>query len=322
MYRVAGSKNLSGLTMKIIECVPNFSEGRDYRKIEEIAAVFKSFPDVRLADFSNDADHNRSVFTFMGKPDDVLKAALAACSKALELIDMRKHGGAHPRLGAVDVVPFVPLDTAQMKDAVELAHVFGKQLSERYGVSVYFYGYAARKDQYVHLPDIRRGGYEGLAEKITLKKAVPDEGGEKFNEQSGAAVVGARDLLVAYNINLASDDIHLAKYIASRIREKGGGLKFVRAIGVMLKSRGLAQVSVNLINCKETPLKTVFDRVKVLAAEEGVKILESELIGLAPKCAFTGTTPEYLKLKNFDRHRLLETHLKHFQDKKVEKLFN
>ena len=299
--------------MKIIECVPNFSEGRDSRKIEEIAAVFKSFPEVRLADFSSDVDHNRSVFTFMGKSKDVLKAALAACGKALELIDMRKHGGAHPRLGAVDVVPFIPLGMAEMKDAIDVAHAFGKQLSERFGASVYFYGYAARKDEYAQLPDIRRGGYEGLAEKITLKKAVPDEGGDTFNAQSGAAVVGARDLLVAYNINLASDDLHLAKHIASRVREKTGGLKAVRAIGVMLKSRGVAQVSVNLIDCKETPLKTVFDRVKVLVAEEGAKILESELIGLAPKCAFAGTTPEYLKLKDFNKHRLLENHLKYFQ---------
>jgi glutamate formiminotransferase len=299
--------------MKIIECVPNFSEGRDTGKIKKIAAVFKSFSDVRLADFSGDVDHNRSVFTFLGKPKDVLNAALTACGKAIELIDMRKHGGAHPRLGAVDVVPFVPLGTAQMKDAIDLAHSFGEQLHERFGVPVYYYGFAARNDKHVELPDIRRGGYEGLAEKITLRKAVPDEGGEAFNAQSGAAVVGARDLLVAYNINLASEDMHLAKHIASRIREKGGGLKSVRAIGLMLKSRGVAQVSINLINCKETPLKTVFDRVKNLAKEGGVKILESELIGLAPECAFTGTTPEYLKLKDFDKHRLLETHLKHFQ---------
>lgn len=300
--------------MKIIECVPNFSEGRDSRKIGEIAAVFKSFPKVRLADFSGDVDHNRSVFTFLGKPKDVLKSALAACGKAIELIDMRKHGGAHPRLGAVDVVPFIPLGTAKMKDAIDVAHSFGEQLHEHFGVPVYYYSFAARNDKRVELPDVRRGGYEGLAEKITLKKAVPDEGGETFNAQSGAAVVGARELLVAYNINLASADMNLAKHIASQIREKGGGLKSVRAIGVMLKSRGVAQVSINLIDCKETPLKTVFDRVKILATEGGAEILESELIGLAPKCAFAGTTPEYLKLKNFDKHRLLETHLKYFQN--------
>lgn len=319
MCGAAGSKNLSGVNMKIIECVPNFSEGCDSRTITAIAAVFKSFPDVQLADFSGDADHNRSVFTFLGKPKDVLAAALAACGKALELIDMRKQAGAHPRLGAVDVVPFIPLGTAKMKDAVDLAHSFGKQLGECFGVPVYFYAFAARKDPYIELPDVRRGGYEGLAEKMMCMKDIPDEGGEKFNAQSGATVVGARDLLVAYNINLASEDLHLAKHIASRIREKGGGLKSVRAIGLMLKSRGVAQVSINLINCKETPLKTVFDRVEIMAAEGGAKILESELIGLAPKCAFAGTTPEYLKLKDFDKHRLLETHLKHFQALKIKK---
>jgi glutamate formiminotransferase / 5-formyltetrahydrofolate cyclo-ligase len=298
--------------MKIIECVPNFSEGHDHKKISAIARVFKSFPNVRLVDFSGDADHNRSVFTFLGKPEDVLEAALAACSKALKLIDMREQAGVHPRLGAVDVVPFIPLGTAKMKDAVDLAHTFGQQLYERFGVPVYFYGFAARNDQGVELPDVRRGGYEGLAEKMARVEGSPDVGEKKFNARSGATAVGARELLVAYNINLDCDDLLLARHIASRIREKGGGLKHVRAIGVILKGRGLAQVSINLTNCKETPLKTVFDRVKTLAAEGGAQILESELIGLAPKCAFAGTKPEYLKLKDFDKDRLLETHLKSF----------
>ena len=297
--------------MKIIECVPNFSEGHDRKKIAAIARVFKSFPNVRLVDFSGDADHNRSVFTFLGKPQDVLEAALAACGKALKLIDMREQIGVHPRLGAVDVVPFIPISKAKMKDAVDLAHAFGRQLYERFGVHVYFYGYAARNDQGVELPDVRRGGYEGLANKMACAEGAPDVGGTEFNMRSGATAVGARDLLVAYNINLACDDLLLVRHIASRIREKGGGLKHVRAIGVILKGRGLAQVSINLTNCKETPLKAVFDRVKTLAAEAGAQILESELIGLAPKCAFAGTKPEYLKLKDFDEHRLLETHIKH-----------
>jgi glutamate formiminotransferase / 5-formyltetrahydrofolate cyclo-ligase len=296
--------------MKIIECVPNFSEGRDSKKIAAIARVFKSFPKVRLVDFSGDTDHNRSVFTFLGKPEDVLEAALAACDKALKLIDMREQIGVHPRLGAVDVVPFIPLGGAKMKDAVDLAHTFGKQLYERFGVPVYFYGYAARKDQGIELPDVRRGGYEGLENKMACAQGAPDVGENKFNARSGATAVGARDLLVAYNINLACDDLLLARHIASRIREKGGGLKHVRAIGVILKGRGLAQISINLTNCKETPLKPIFDRVKILAAEAGAEILESELIGLAPKCAFAGTKPEYLKLKGFDKNCLLEAHLK------------
>ncbi len=296
--------------MKIIECVPNFSEGCDSEKLKSIAGVFKSFSQVRLVDFSGDADHNRSVFTFIGKPDDVLEAALASCGKALELIDMRRQSGVHPRLGAVDVVPFIPLAGAKMKDAVDLAHAFGKQFSEQFGVPVYFYGFAARNVQCIELPDVRRGGYERLADKMSCAGGVPDVGENTFNARSGATAVGARDLLVAYNINLASDDLLLARHIASRIREKGGGLKNVRAIGVMLKERGVAQVSINLIDCKETPLKAVFDRVQTLAAEGGVQILESELIGLAPKCAFAGAKPEYLKLINFDENRILEKHIK------------
>jgi glutamate formiminotransferase / 5-formyltetrahydrofolate cyclo-ligase len=302
--------------MKIIECVPNFSEGRDRKKIASIAHVFKSFPGVRLVDFSGDADHNRSVFTFLGKPEDLLEAALAACGKALKLIDMREQAGVHPRLGAVDVVPFIPLSKAKMKDAVDLAHAFGQQLYERFGVPVYFYGNAAMNLGRKELADVRHGGYEALQSKMINPDDAPDIGKPEFNPQAGATVVGAREPLVAYNINLMSDDLRLARNIASQIREKNGGLEHVRAIGVILKSRSIAQVSMNLTNCRETPLKVIYDQVEKLAAGHGVEILESELIGLAPKCAFTGTKPEYLKLKDFDEQRLLETHLKVLENSK------
>ncbi len=298
--------------MKIIECVPNFSEGRDQNKIAVIARVFESFPCVRLVDFSGDTDHNRSVFTFLGKPEDVLEAALAASGKALELIDMRQQHGVHPRLGVVDVVPFIPLAKAKMKDAVDLAHIFGQQLYERFGVPVYFYGDAALIPGRNELAAVRHGGYEALEKKMINPGDAPDVGNPKFNARAGATVVGAREPLVAYNINLASDDLRLAQNIASQIREKGGGLKHVRAIGVILKSRGIAQVSINLTNCKETPLKPIYDLVNTLAAGRGVEVLESELVGLVPKCAFAGATPQYLKLKDFDKQRLLETHLKDF----------
>jgi len=298
--------------MKIIECVPNFSEGCDQKKIAAIARVFKSFPGVRLVDFSGDIDHNRSVFTFLGKPEDVLEAALAASGKALELIDMRQQTGVHPRLGAVDVVPFIPLARAKIKDAVDLAHLFGQQLYERFGVPVYFYGNAALIPGRNELAAVRHGGYEALEKKMINQGDVPDVGNSNFNAQAGATVVGAREPLVAYNINLVSDDLRLAQNIASQIREKGGGLKHVRAIGVILKSRAIAQVSINLTNCKETSLKSIYDMVKTLATRRNVEILESELIGLVPKCAFAGTTPKYLKLKDFDKERLLETHLKAF----------
>jgi glutamate formiminotransferase len=295
--------------MKIIECVPNFSEGCDLEKIKSIARVLKAFPNIRLIDYSGDSDHNRSVFTFLGKSEDVLEAALAAAGKALELIDMREQTGVHPRLGAVDVVPFIPLGKTKMADAVELAHRFGRQLNERFDVPVYYYGEAALIPERGELANVRRGGYEALAEKMSNPGDAPDAGTPIFNPRSGATAVGARELLVAYNINLNSDDLRLAQKIASHIREKSGGLKHVRAIGVILKSRHLAQVSMNLTNCKETPLKVIYEQVAALAAERGVEILESELIGLAPKCAFIGTKPQKLKLVNFDQNRLLETHL-------------
>ncbi|MFA5755562.1 MAG: glutamate formimidoyltransferase [Smithellaceae bacterium] len=300
--------------MKIIECVPNFSEGCDQAGIESIAGVLKAFPAIRLIDYSGDSDHNRSVFTFLGKPEDVLEAALAASGQALKLIDMRKQTGVHPRLGAVDVVPFIPLGRTKMEDAVDLAHLFGRQLFERFGVPAYFYGHAALVPERRELANVRRGGYEALSDKMSNPGDAPDAGKPVFNPRAGATAVGARELLVAYNINLNCDDLRLAQKIASLIREKSGGFPHVRAIGVILKSRRLAQVSMNLTNCKETPFKAVYERVEALAAERGVEILESELIGLAPKCAFAGTKPQKLKLANFSKDRLLETHLKDFKD--------
>ncbi len=298
--------------MKILECVPNFSEGCDEKKLDAIANVFKQFPDVDLVNYSGDSDHNRSVFTFLGKPHDVLEAALAAAGKALSLIDMREQSGVHPRLGAVDVVPFIPLGQAQMPDAIEAAHLFGQKLHQRFGVPVYFYGQAALAHGRRELADIRRGGYEGLTRKMSHPEGRPDVGNPVFDPRFGATAAGAREPLVAYNINLKSSDLKAAQSIASEIREKNGGLKFVRAIGLMLKSRNVAQVSMNLTNTRETPLKVVYDEVGRRAAEHGVEILESELIGLAPRYAFAGTTPAKLKLPDFDDNRLLETHFNRF----------
>ncbi len=301
--------------MKILECVPNFSEGCDQKILDVIAGVFKHFSDVELVDYSGDADHNRSVFTFMGKPQAVVEAALAASGKALDLIDMRKHSGVHPRLGAVDVVPFIPLGRAGMPDAVDAARLFGRRFYERFRVPVYFYGQAALSERRKELADVRRGGYEDLSRKIKNAEGRPDIGEDSFDLRYGATAVGAREPLVAYNINLKSDDLSLVKKIASQIHEKNGGLKHVRAIGVMLKSRNLVQVSMNLTNCKETPLKVIYEQVEALAAKRGIEILESELIGLTPQCAFAGTKPEKLKLVNFHKNRLLETHLKDFAGK-------
>ena len=199
-----------------------------------------------------------------------------------------------------------------MEDAVDLAHTFGRKLNELFGVPVYFYGNAALIPERGELAIVRHGGYEALSKKMSNPVDAPDVGKPKFNPRAGATVVGAREPLVAYNINLNCDDLRLAQKIASQIREKSGGLKHVRAIGVILKSRGIAQVSINLTNCKETPLKAIYDQVETLASDRGIEILESELIGLVPKCAFAGTKPKNLKLVNFDKERLLETHLKAF----------
>ncbi len=305
--------------MKLLECVPNFSEGSNPQMLSAIAGVFKKFPRIDLIDYSGDPDHNRSVFTFIGKPPDVIDAALAAAGKALSLIDMRHQSGVHPRLGAVDVVPFIPLGQAGMADAVDAAHLFGQKLHDQYRVPVYFYGRAARASARRELADIRRGGYEGLTQKMLHPEGQPDVGEPVFDARHGATAVGAREPLVAYNINLSSADVKLARDIASRIREKNGGLRHVRAIGLLLTSRRLAQVSMNLTNSRETPLKTVYEEVEKLAAAAGVDILESELIGLAPGYAFAGTTPARLKLPHFDDNRLLETHFNRFAHARSER---
>ncbi len=279
-----------------------------------MAGIFESFPGVHLIDFSADTDHNRSVFSFLGKPNDVFEAALALAGKAIELIDMRGHTGVHPRLGAVDVVPFIPLLETGMEEAVHTAVLFGRQFFKQFGVPVYFYGAAAMMPCRKVLADIRRGGYEALPAKMGSPLESPDIGDGRFDVRTGATAVGARRPLVAYNINLNCIDLTVAQKIASRIREKNGGLKHLQAIGVGLKSRGIVQVSMNLTNCRETPLKVVYERVKTLAAEQEIEILESELIGLAPRCAFEGTSADELKMIDFHVGRILETHLSKFKD--------
>ncbi|HOE79285.1 MAG TPA: glutamate formimidoyltransferase [Smithellaceae bacterium] len=295
--------------MTILECVPNFSEGRDPEKLDAIAGVLKSAMGVTLADYSADADHNRSVFTILGTPQELVEAMLAAAGKALELIDMRHQSGVHPRVGALDVVPFIPLARAGKADAVAAAHQFGHRLNRQYRIPVYFYGWAAHVGRPQELADVRRGGYEGLAQKMKHPEGRPDEGEPSFDPRSGATLVGARVPLVAYNINLDTGNLSVAKQIAAQIREANGGLKNVRAIGLWLASRNIAQVSMNLTNVSETPIKTVYDEVQRVAASLGTGILESELIGLAPQSAFSGATPQSLKLVNFAEDKILENHL-------------
>jgi len=304
----------SEAAMKILECVPNFSEGRSPKKVREITAAAAAVPGLSILDYSWDTDHHRSVVTFLGAPEDVYEAALAAGGKALEIIDLRGHDGVHPRIGAVDVVPFIPLAETQMAEAVYWAHRFGRTFAERHGVPVFFYGEAAVNPARRQLPDIRRGGLAGLIDRLCNRGWYPDAGPSACPERAGAVAVGARMPLIAYNINLKTADIALAKRIAGRIREANGGLPGVRAIGVFLASRKLAQVSMNLTDFRVTSLQDAFDFVSREAAAAGMEVLESELIGLAPQAALNAETAAAILLRDFSPARIIETHLRNVEE--------
>lgn len=294
--------------MKIIECVPNFSEGRDRTKGQAFVDAAAAVRGVKVLDFCMDEDHHRSVLTFIGLPGDVKAACLAACRKAIEIIDMRQHTGVHPRIGAVDVVPFVPLGDADMTDAIRVAHDFGRDFSEQFQIPVYFYGEAALAPWKRELSQIRKGGYEGLRERFKDPAWHPDAGPHLFNEYAGATAVGARVPLIAFNINLKSDNLKLARDIAGMIRHSNNGLPCVKAIGLLLNSRRVAQVSMNLTDYRITSLRTVFDCVREAAGRRDTDILESELIGLIPRAALADVTADYLKLNNFSDQKILESH--------------
>lgn len=295
--------------MKVLECVPNFSEGRDRQIISRLEKAASSVPGAKLLNTCADTDHNRTVLTIIGEYPALLKSVMAACSEAIRLIDMRKHKGVHPRLGAVDVVPFIPLHGSRMADAVRAAHEFGKRFSEENNVPVYFYGEAALDPRRRELPDLRRGGYEGVKAKLCDPLWKPDCGNCDLNERSGATVVGAREALIAFNVNLDTGDLSIATDIAKTIRAAGGGLPCLRAIGVPLKSRGIVQVSMNLVNYKVTSPARAFQVVKELASRKGCSVLESELVGLAPEAALNKDIAQQIKLKDFSDERILERQL-------------
>ena len=291
--------------MRILECVPNISEGRDPEKISAIAETFKKHPEVKLLDVASDKDHNRTVFTFLGEPSRVREAAFSFAVKAIDLIDMRGHRGGHPRIGAVDVVPFVPIQGVKMAEAVEIARQFGKELGKR-GVPVYFYEEAARSPERRDLPAIRKGEYEGLKEKLTDPAWKPDEGPSTFNARSGATVVGARFPLVAYNVNLKTEDLTLAKEIARKVRFKDGGFPCVRAMGVDLKDKGLVQVSMNLTNYQVTNIPVVYDFIREQARQRGVEVEASEIVGLIPMAALQGIVSRYIRCDSFSIRQIIE----------------
>ncbi|HUQ41583.1 MAG TPA: glutamate formimidoyltransferase [Candidatus Limnocylindrales bacterium] len=290
----------------LIECVPNISEGRRADVISKVAAAITAVAGVRLLDQTSDADHNRSVFTFAGDADAVRAAAHALVDVALREIDMRTHSGAHPRIGAVDVIPFVPVSGVTMDDAVALAHRFGEEVGAKHGVPVYFYANAARRPDRVKLGDIRnKTQYEGLRAAIATTH-VPDAGPSSFNERAGGIVVGARPFLIAFNIELDTTDLAIAKKIAKEIRESSGGLRGIQALGFELTGPARVQVSMNVLDFNVTSLATVWREVATRAEAAGAKILRGELIGLIPLDAALQVTADALRLDGFDRTRVIE----------------
>ena len=271
----------------LIECVPNFSEGRRPEVVDALAHAISSVPGVFLLDRTQDPDHNRCVLTVAGESRAVTDAMDAAVGVAVERIDMEHHTGQHPRLGAVDVVPFVPLGETTMDEAVALARAFGRRIADRYDLPVFFYALAAARPEREVLADIRRPEYEGMKDLIGTPGHEPDAGPARMHPSAGATVVGARPFLIAYNINLETPDVGLAKRIAAQVRERGGGLPRVQAKGFYLEDLDCAQVSMNLLDFTVTPLWRVWEEVVRLAGAEGVTVRESELIGLMPLRAFT-----------------------------------
>jgi glutamate formiminotransferase len=295
--------------MAIIECIPNVSEGRRSDVIEACATAIRG-AGVHLLDVKADASHNRTVYTFAGEAGPVRAAVLALFATALAAIDLRTHAGEHPRLGAVDVTPFVPIEGVTMADCVGLAKAVGDEVARRFSLPVYLYEEAATSPERRNLEDIRRGEFEGLTAKMQRPEWKPDFGPSTPHVSAGASVIGARMPLIAYNVNLATDRLDVAKKIAAALRHSSGGLRFVKAMGVALSDRGIVQVSMNLTNVDKTPIFRVFELIKREAARYGVTVLESEIIGLVPAAALTAAAAWYLQLEDGFGDQILEKRLK------------
>ena len=294
---------------KIIECVPNFSEGRDLEKVERIANVFRAKENVKLLDYSNDKDHNRMVVTVIGEPEAIKNCIIEAVGIAVEIIDLTKHEGQHPRLGAVDVIPFIPIKGMTLDEADALAKEVGKTLAEKYSLPVYFYEKSASAEYRQNLAAIRKGEFEGLLEKMKLTEWKPDLGPEKPHPTAGASVVGARMPLIAFNVNLNTTRFEIADKIAKKVRFIGGGLRFCKAMGVDLKDQGLMQVSMNLTDYTKTGIYQAVEMIRFEAQRYGVSVAGCELIGLVPLQAVVDTASYYLGLEGFSMKQILETHL-------------
>ncbi len=296
--------------MAIIESIPNISEGRRPEVVEQLADAVRAVPGVRLLDYSSDASHNRSVFTLVGDREPLKAATLALFAAALSVVDLRTHSGEHPRMGAVDVVPFVPIEGITMAECVALAKDVGSEVASRFGIPVFLYEEASANPLRRNLEDIRRGEFEGLAAKMATAGWAPDYGPAQPHPAAGASVIGARMPLIAYNINLNTDRVDVAKKIAAAIRQSSGGLRYVKAMGIKVDDRNLAQVSMNLTNYEKTPMFRVFEMVKREAERYGVSILESEIVGLVPSAALVSSAEFYLQLERFGASQILEHRLR------------
>lgn len=294
---------------KIIECVPNFSEGRDLEKIEKIISPFRARAGVKLLDYSNDEDHNRLVVTLVGEPEALRDAIIEAVGVAVALIDLNYHTGQHPRMGAVDVIPFIPIKNTTMDEAVALSKEVGAKVAELYGLPVFLYEKSASAPHRENLAAVRKGEFEGMAEKIKLPEWMPDFGPAERHSTAGTVAIGARMPLVAYNINLSTPNLEIAHDIAKKIRFIGGGLRYCKAMGVELKDRGITQVSINMTDYTKTALYRAFELVRIEARRYGVSIVGSEIIGLVPMEALIDTASYYLGLENFSMQQILEARI-------------
>jgi glutamate formiminotransferase len=296
--------------MKIMECVPNFSEGRNQEAIDAIIAEIQSVAGIKVLSVQADKDHNRLDVSYLGEPEAVKKAAFLACKKATELIDMEKHSGQHPRMGATDVIPFIPIREVSMEEAVECANEVGKKIGEELGIPVFLYEEAARIPEKRNLADVRKGEYEGLKNEIGSSPVrTPDYGPAKMHVTAGAVAVCGRMPLVAFNVNLATANVEVAKKIAKAVRFKDGGFKNVKAMGFDIKEKGYVQVSMNLTNYLESPLFRVFETIRLEAERYGVAVLGSEIVGMVPLQALAGVSEHFLRLEGFSSSQVIEARL-------------
>ena len=294
---------------RIVECVPNISEGRDLEKLEKILDAFRGKRDVKLLDYSSDEDHNRTVVTLVGEPEAVKSVMIEAIGKAVELIDLNKHEGQHPRMGAVDVVPFIPIRNVTVEEADKLAKEVAAEASRLYGLPFFLYEKSASAPHRENLANIRKGQFEGMAEKMKDEMWKPDFGPETIPPTAGVTAIGARMPLVAYNVNLATNNLDIANAIAKNVRHINGGFRYVKALGIELEDRGIVQVSMNLTDYTKSSIYRVFETIKMEAQRYGVAVVGSEIVGLVPLQAIVDTADYYLRLENFNFDQVLETRL-------------